>query len=103
MKPPDIDDRELATATRKMSGSTAAALRDLTSFTIPNWISLALLAAFFPGQWTWVGIFSISVAIGGFFWALLYSRSRSLIGPWISHLLVDAGILAIGYDLAFRT
>ncbi|MEW2392105.1 penicillin-binding transpeptidase domain-containing protein [Streptomyces venezuelae] len=30
---PDIDDRELATATRKMSGSTAAALRDLMHYT----------------------------------------------------------------------
>ncbi|WP_374579507.1 prepilin peptidase, partial [Phenylobacterium sp.] len=25
-----------------------AALRDVTSFTIPNWISLALIGAFFP-------------------------------------------------------
>ncbi|MFD6431258.1 penicillin-binding transpeptidase domain-containing protein [Streptomyces venezuelae] len=30
---PDVDDRELATATRKMSGSTAAALRDLMHYT----------------------------------------------------------------------
>jgi prepilin peptidase CpaA len=30
------------------AGVIAAALKDATSFTIPNWISIALVAAFFP-------------------------------------------------------
>jgi hypothetical protein len=29
----------------------------------------------------------------------LYRRSGSLYGPWLSHLLVDAAIFWIGYDL----
>ena len=33
--------------------------------------------------------------------AWLYRRSGSLVGPWLSHLLVDAGIMVIGYDLLF--
>ena len=45
-------------------------------------------------------LFSASVAIGGAAWAWLYERSGSLAGPWLSHLLVDAGIFIIGYDLA---
>jgi membrane protease YdiL (CAAX protease family) len=49
-----------------------------------------------PATW----IFSLCVAIGGAFWAWLYHRSGSLLGPWISHLLVDAAIFAIGYEIA---
>jgi membrane protease YdiL (CAAX protease family) len=44
-------------------------------------------------------VFSLSVAVGGAFWAWLYQRSHSLYGPWISHLLIDAAIFAVGYDL----
>jgi membrane protease YdiL (CAAX protease family) len=42
---------------------------------------------------------SASVAMGGVLWALLYRRHGSLYGVWLSHLLVDAGIFIIGYDL----
>jgi uncharacterized protein len=47
---------------------------------------------------TW--IFSLCVAIGGGYWAWLYHRSDSLVGPWISHLLVDAAIFTVGYHIA---
>ena len=43
--------------------------------------------------------FSACIAIGGAVWAWLYHRTGSLLGPWLSHLLVDAAIFAIGYDL----
>ena len=43
--------------------------------------------------------FSLCVAAGGAAWAWLYERSRSLYGPWISHLLVDCGIMYLGFDL----
>jgi len=43
------------------------------------------------------------IAIGGAAWAWLYQRSGSLLGPWLSHLLVDAAIFAIGYDLVRDT
>lgn len=44
-------------------------------------------------------LFSLAIAIGGAVWALLYERSRSLVGPWLSHLLVDAGIFLVGYQM----
>ena len=44
-------------------------------------------------------LLSAAVAIGGAFWAWLYERSGSLVGPWMSHLLVDAGIFLVGFDL----
>ena len=47
---------------------------------------------------TWV--FSLAVAIGGAVWAGLYHRTGSLLGPWLSHLLVDAAIFAVGYQIA---
>lgn len=48
-----------------------------------------------PATW----LFSLAVAVGGAFWAWLYHRSGSLYGPWLSHLLIDAAIFAVGYDL----
>jgi membrane protease YdiL (CAAX protease family) len=46
---------------------------------------------------TW--LFSAGIVIGGAFWAWLYRRSGSLLGPWLSHALVDAAIFVIGWDL----
>ena len=47
---------------------------------------------------TW--LFSLCVAIGGGVWAWLYHRSGSLLGPWVSHLFVDAAIFIAGYEIA---
>lgn len=47
-----------------------------------------------------VGFLSLAVAVGGAVWAWLYERSGSLYAPWMSHMLVDAGIMLIGYQLA---
>lgn len=43
--------------------------------------------------------FSFAVAVGGAVWAWIYHRSQSLYAPWLSHLLIDAAIFAVGYDL----
>ncbi len=43
--------------------------------------------------------FSLGVAVGGVIWAWLYARTRSLLGPWLSHALVDAGIFLIGFEI----
>ncbi len=63
-----------------------------------------VLDAYLPGQFVWgVLPFSLGVAVGGAFWAWLYQRSGTLLGPWLSHLLVDAGIFVIGWDLLSRS
>jgi len=59
-----------------------------------------LMATFFTWVSPWTYLFSLAVAAGGGFWAWLYSRSGSLFGPWVSHLLVDAAIFIVGYDIA---
>jgi membrane protease YdiL (CAAX protease family) len=61
---------------------------------------VVILYVYFPGRfWAIAAPLSLGVAIGGGVWAWTYWRSGSLTGPWLSHVLVDAGILLIGYDL----
>lgn len=45
--------------------------------------------------------FSFCVAFGGGVWAWIYDRGDSILAPWISHLLVDAAIFIVGYDMIF--
>jgi membrane protease YdiL (CAAX protease family) len=60
---------------------------------------VVLLGVFF-NQTLWLAwLLGSAVAVGGIFWAWLYERTGSLFGPWLSHLLIDAGIAWIGYDL----
>lgn len=53
--------------------------------------------------WTATVPLSLCVAIGGALWAMIYHRSGSLYACWISHALVDAGIMIVGFDLAWNT
>jgi hypothetical protein len=62
---------------------------------------VCVLAQYFGWTSPWTVFFSLSVAVGGVLWAILYRRLASLYGVWLSHLLVDAGIFAVGYDLIF--
>lgn len=62
-----------------------------------------VLDVYFPGRfWSAVVPFSLAIAFGGAVWAWLYHKSGSIVGPWISHLIVDVAVMSIGYDLAFR-
>jgi membrane protease YdiL (CAAX protease family) len=50
-----------------------------------------------PAVLTW--LFTLAIVVGGAFWAWLYRASSSLVGPWLSHALIDAAIFAVGYQL----
>lgn len=84
-------------------------LQSLTSLPIAIGVSalgfmahhVVVLGLYFGWTSGWTVFFSASVAVGGVLWAALYRRHGSLWGVWLSHLLVDAAIFAIGYDLAF--
>lgn len=62
-----------------------------------------VLAVYFPGQfWTLAVPLSLCIAGGGIVWAWLYHQSGSIYAPWLSHMLIDLSIMAVGYDLLFR-
>ena len=64
---------------------------------------VVVLSVYFPENfWTAVIPFSLCIALGGVVWAWLYDRSGSLLGPWVSHVIVDVALMGIGYDLLFR-
>jgi len=58
-----------------------------------------VIVAVYVSDLRWVALLSLSVAVGGSFWAWLYDRTGSLAPVWISHVLLDLGIMLIGYDL----
>jgi membrane protease YdiL (CAAX protease family) len=61
---------------------------------------VVILWVFFPGKvLTAVVPAALGVAAGGAVWAWIYERGGSLLAPWLSHLLIDAALFAIGWDL----
>jgi len=60
-----------------------------------------ILGTFFGPDAPLTWIFSLAVAGGGIIWAWMYERWPSLLPVWISHMLIDAAIFLIGYDLVF--
>jgi uncharacterized protein len=78
----------------------------------PGWAIAASSAAFAAHHviilgvyfgWTspWTPLLAVAVGAGGAFWAWLYRRSGSLLGPWLGHVMADAAIFVVGYQIAF--
>lgn len=82
--------------TRQMSWVPAALISSLAFMSH----HVVVLAYYLPGRF-WIGVmpFSLCVAVGGFVWAWLYWRSENLYAAWLSHLLIDAAIMVVGWDL----
>ncbi len=58
---------------------------------------VAILEQFFPlVHALWL---AAAVGIGGVLWSLLYVREHSLFAPWLSHVIVDAALMIVGYQL----
>lgn len=63
---------------------------------------VVVLGVYLPGRFLEAVVpFSLGIAAGGAVWAWLYHRTGSIYASWLSHILVDAAIMTIGYDLAF--
>lgn len=62
-----------------------------------------VLQRFFGTVSPWTYLFSLSVAVGGGLWGMLYVRYRTLLGPWLSHMWVDAAIFLLAYWLVFQS
>lgn len=52
---------------------------------------------FFPLPWA--VFFGSTVGLGGAIWCVMYERQQTLVGVWVSHMLADFAIMAIGYQL----
>jgi len=83
---------------------------------MPLWLAVVVSAIGFTlhhvvvltlyfGSAPWLVLFlSGGVGIGGAFWAWLFNRSGSIFDPWVSHLLIDAGLFfGVGYELLEHT
>ena len=44
-------------------------------------------------------ILTSCVVVGGVIWSLMYERQGTLVGCWLSHLIVDVMLMVIGYQL----
>lgn len=49
----------------------------------------------------WGILLGILVGAGGILWSKMYEKQKTLLGAWLSHLIVDLGIMSIGYYLLF--
>ena len=58
-----------------------------------------VLSEFFPLHLTL--LFGTAVGVGGFLWCALYRQTGSLLGSWLSHAMVDASLMTVGYFLLF--
>lgn len=60
---------------------------------------VVIASQFFPLFWAIV--FGALIGLGGIIWSFLYQKQETLAGAWVSHMLVDFGIMGIGYSLLF--
>jgi membrane protease YdiL (CAAX protease family) len=84
---------------RRLPRSTALLAASL-AFAAHHWI---VLDCFLAGSYRWTAVLPLTllVAASGAVWGWLFLRFRTLLPPWLSHLLVDAALMAIGYRLVF--
>lgn len=65
---------------------------------------IIVIAAYQPNRvWTGVMPLSAGVFLGGAVWSWLYHRYTTAYPSWVSHVLIDIAIMAVGFDMAFAT
>jgi membrane protease YdiL (CAAX protease family) len=86
----------LSELTVKFSPRTAILISSL-AFTSHHLVALVASLGIFYGI-----LISLPVLLAGFFWANLFWRTKSVTGNFISHLVCDLAIIAVGYLTVFK-
>jgi membrane protease YdiL (CAAX protease family) len=64
---------------------------------------VVVVAGYVPrDRWPLVVLGSAGVLVAGLVWSWLFLRWRSVRSPWVSHVLVDLTVLALGWELVGR-
>lgn len=77
---------------RQICGINVAAVLAAAAFAAHH---VVIAAQFFPALWALAA--GGTVALGGLIWCWMYQRQKTLVGAWLSHAIVDFGIMSIGY------
>ena len=84
--------RQLDLVVSKVPAAVIAASVFTAHHVIAMWVYLP------PG---FLALASSGVFVGGLIWALLFQRYRSVWSCWISHMLVDIAVFAVGWGMLF--
>lgn len=61
---------------------------------------IVVLSQYVPLGWAFA--LGLCVGLGGAVWSLIYQRFNSLAGPWLSHMMIDLGIMWVGWEILSR-
>jgi membrane protease YdiL (CAAX protease family) len=50
---------------------------------------------------TWTIVMGLAIALGGYLWCRMVERQRTLVGAFVSHVVIDLAILWVGYQMLF--
>jgi membrane protease YdiL (CAAX protease family) len=53
-------------------------------------------------SWGWGLVLGGMTGVGGMIWSWMYRRQGTVAGAWISHMIVDFGLLSLGYWVLTR-
>jgi membrane protease YdiL (CAAX protease family) len=81
----------------RLAARPVAVLASAGAFTLHHVI--VLQSQFTDWRLTLIG--SLAVFVAGALWSALFLRYRSLWSPWLSHVLVDAAVFAVGARIVF--
>ncbi len=73
-----------------------AAIASSIGFSLHHFV---ILSQYFPPVTTL--LLGIAVFVGGMIWCLIYAKTNSILGSWLSHFFIDMGIFYIGYVMLF--
>jgi len=79
---------------RRLTGIMPALILGSAAFASHH---VVILSEYFP--MTWALLFGTGVGIGGAIWCMMFERQRTVMGAWVSHLIVDFAIMTIGYGI----